>query len=167
MKAESGVKIITVFGSSRPRDGDAHYALARHLGSELASRGFAICSGGYGGVMEAVSRGAKDAGGNTIGIVSEFFTSRESLDRRSHLGKELARSPFQPDRNGFGLCCVPGRHRNARGALRGLGNAQQARNARETVCHPRAFLGTDHRTCARSGNRPQLAVGRKLVENHS
>lgn len=76
MKAESGVKIITVFGSSRPREGDAHYALARHLGSELASRGFAICSGGYGGVMEAVSRGAKDAGGSTIGIVSEFFASR-------------------------------------------------------------------------------------------
>jgi uncharacterized protein (TIGR00730 family) len=76
MTAESGLKIITVFGSSRPREGDAHYALARHLGSELASRGFAVCSGGYGGVMEAVSRGAKDAGGSTIGIVSEFFTSR-------------------------------------------------------------------------------------------
>ena len=76
MKAESGVKIVTVFGSSRPREGDAHYALARQLGAELASRGFAICSGGYGGVMEAVSRGAKEAGGSTVGIVSEFFTSR-------------------------------------------------------------------------------------------
>lgn len=76
MKAERATRIITVFGSSRPREGDSHYALARELGAQLASRGFAICSGGYGGVMEAVSRGAKDAGGSTIGIVSEFFTSR-------------------------------------------------------------------------------------------
>ena len=75
-KLQAGSKIITVFGSSRPREGDPHYALARQLGLELASRGFVICSGGYGGVMEAVSRGAKDAGGSTIGIVSEFFTSR-------------------------------------------------------------------------------------------
>lgn len=76
MKPESASKIVTVFGSSRPREGDAHYALARQLGNELASRGFAVCSGGYGGVMEAVSRGAKDGGGSTIGIVAEFFTSR-------------------------------------------------------------------------------------------
>jgi len=67
--------IITVFGSSRPSEGDAHYALARTLGSELASRGFIVCSGGYGGVMEAVSRGAKEVGGHTIGITAEFFTS--------------------------------------------------------------------------------------------
>lgn len=76
MKSERAPKIITVFGSSRPREGDAHYALARQLGAELASRGFAVCSGGYGGVMEAVSRGAKDVGGSTIGVVSEFFASR-------------------------------------------------------------------------------------------
>lgn len=69
-------KVITVFGSSRPRDGDAHYALARELGIQLASRGFIVCTGGYGGVMEAVSRGAKESGGRTIGIVSAFFKSR-------------------------------------------------------------------------------------------
>lgn len=76
MNVENTVRIITVFGSSRPREGDSHYALARELGAGLASRGFAVCSGGYSGVMEAVSRGAKDAGGSTIGIVSEFFTAR-------------------------------------------------------------------------------------------
>ena len=69
-------KTITVFGSSRPREGDSHYALARELGAQLASRGFVICSGGYGGVMEAVSRGAKDAGGHTLGIIAEFFNAR-------------------------------------------------------------------------------------------
>lgn len=68
--------VITVFGSSRSSEEDAHYALARELGAALSSRGFIVCSGGYGGVMEAVSRGAKEAGGQTIGITAEFFTSR-------------------------------------------------------------------------------------------
>lgn len=72
----AGPGVITVFGSSRPSEGDAHYAAARALGAELASRDFIVCSGGYGGVMEAVSRGAKDAGGQTMGITAEFFPSR-------------------------------------------------------------------------------------------
>ena len=69
-------KIITVFGSSRPRFGDPHYAEARVLGAELAGKGFLVCSGGYAGVMEAVSRGAKEAGGRTLGVTAAFFRSR-------------------------------------------------------------------------------------------
>ena len=65
--------IITVFGSSRPRENHADYEEARLLGSALATRGFAVCSGGYGGVMEAVSRGAKESGGKTYGVTAEFF----------------------------------------------------------------------------------------------
>lgn len=65
--------IVTVFGSSRPREGDADYKEARQLGRALAEHGFAVCSGGYGGVMEAVSRGAKEAGGRTYGVTAEFF----------------------------------------------------------------------------------------------
>jgi uncharacterized protein (TIGR00725 family) len=65
--------IVTVFGSSRPREGDADYEEARVLGRVLAEHGFAVCSGGYGGVMEAVSRGAKEAGGKTYGVTAEFF----------------------------------------------------------------------------------------------
>lgn len=70
MKTE---KIVTIFGSSRPREGDAEYQEARELGRLLAVRGLAVCSGGYGGVMEGVSRGAKDAGGATYGVTAEFF----------------------------------------------------------------------------------------------
>jgi len=66
-------KIVTVFGSSRPLAGDAEYEKAQALGKALAEGGFAVCSGGYGGVMEAVSRGAKDAGGKTYGVTAEFF----------------------------------------------------------------------------------------------
>jgi uncharacterized protein (TIGR00730 family) len=72
----SGAKIVTVFGSSRPCEGDPHYAQAHSLGAALAARGFTVCSGGYGGVMEAVSRGAKEAGGRTLGITAQFFKSR-------------------------------------------------------------------------------------------
>ena len=65
--------IATVFGSSRPSDGDADYAEARELGWALAAKGFTVCTGGYGGVMEAASRGAKDAGGKTLGVIAKFF----------------------------------------------------------------------------------------------
>jgi uncharacterized protein (TIGR00730 family) len=67
--------IITVFGSSRPRDGDGDYAVARALGRELAMHGFRVCSGGYGGVMEGASRGAKEAGGRTLAVTAKFFRS--------------------------------------------------------------------------------------------
>jgi len=66
---------VTVFGSSRPREGNADYEEARVLGRALAKHGFAVCSGGYAGVMEAVSRGAKEAGGKTYGVTAEFFKS--------------------------------------------------------------------------------------------
>jgi uncharacterized protein (TIGR00730 family) len=69
--------IVTVFGSSRPREGDADYEEARVLGRALARHGFSLCSGGYAGVMEAVSRGAKEADGKTYGVTADFFTNAE------------------------------------------------------------------------------------------
>jgi uncharacterized protein (TIGR00725 family) len=68
--------IITIFGSSRPREGEPDYEEARLLGHELAKSGFAICTGGYGGVMAAASRGAKEAGGKTYGVTAEFFSAK-------------------------------------------------------------------------------------------
>jgi uncharacterized protein (TIGR00730 family) len=68
-------RIVTVFGSSRPRESDAEYEVARELGRILATNGFSVCSGGYGGVMAAVSRGAKEGGGKTYGVTAEFFNA--------------------------------------------------------------------------------------------
>jgi len=68
--------VITVFGSSRPRAGDADYEAARALGRALAARGFTVCSGGYGGVMEGVSRGAREGGGRSEAVTAAFFASR-------------------------------------------------------------------------------------------
>src|SRR6266700_1810275 len=70
------LKIITVFGSSRPEDGHADYVEALELGRALAAAGFAVCTGGYGGVMEAVSRGARESGGRVLAVTSSFFRSR-------------------------------------------------------------------------------------------
>jgi uncharacterized protein (TIGR00725 family) len=67
-------RIVTVFGSSRPTQGNADYQEAFELGKELGARGLAVCNGGYDGVMEAVSRGAKEAGGKTYGVTAEFFS---------------------------------------------------------------------------------------------
>ena len=61
-------KVITIFGSSRPVESDPEYRLAYEVGKQLAFYGFIVCNGGYGGIMEASARGAKEAGGRTIGV---------------------------------------------------------------------------------------------------
>lgn len=70
--------IVSVFGSSRPRENDAEYKEAHALGKALAEKGFAVCTGGYGGTMEAVSRGAHDAGGKVYGVTAEFFANNRT-----------------------------------------------------------------------------------------
>ena len=68
--------VISVFGSSRAEESDGAYVLARELGRELAKAGFAVASGGYGGAMEAVSRGAAEAGGRVIGVVAAAISTK-------------------------------------------------------------------------------------------
>jgi hypothetical protein len=67
--------VITVFGSSRPAPGSDAYETARRLGELLAQAGFTLATGGYGGTMEAVSRGAREADGHVIGVTAEVFKS--------------------------------------------------------------------------------------------
>ncbi len=59
---------ITVFGSSKPLPGDPDYGQAYLLGKLIASGGDVPVTGGYMGTMEAVSRGAAEAGGHVIGV---------------------------------------------------------------------------------------------------
>jgi uncharacterized protein (TIGR00730 family) len=58
---------VTVFGSARFPEDHPFYALARRTASRLAGAGFTIMTGGGPGIMEAANRGAKEAGGFTIG----------------------------------------------------------------------------------------------------
>ncbi|MGH2582504.1 MAG: LOG family protein [Anaerolineales bacterium] len=62
---------ITVFGSSSSLPGDAAYQEARRLGELIARAGHTVLTGGYMGTMEAVSRGATEAGGLTIGVTCD------------------------------------------------------------------------------------------------
>ncbi len=68
------MKTITIFGSSLPREGNPAYEHARRLGRLLAEAGFAICNGGYAGLMEASARGAREAGGHTLGVTCEIWS---------------------------------------------------------------------------------------------
>ena len=68
---------VAVFGSSEPRDKNPAYDLAYRTGQALAQNGFTVVTGAYGGVMEAASRGARDAGGHTVGVVSDVFAARD------------------------------------------------------------------------------------------
>jgi len=68
MQKENGIEMkITVFGGSQPKDGDGAYQEAYALGKLLAEAGHTVMTGGYIGTMEAVSRGASEAGGHVIG----------------------------------------------------------------------------------------------------
>jgi uncharacterized protein (TIGR00725 family) len=66
-------RIITVFGSYEPLRGSAEYEQAYQVGHELARAGFVIANGGYAGTMEASAKGAKEAGGRTIGVTCSSF----------------------------------------------------------------------------------------------
>jgi len=58
---------VTVFGSARFKEDHHYYKLTREVASEISNLGFAIMTGGGPGIMEAANRGAKDAGGLSIG----------------------------------------------------------------------------------------------------
>lgn len=62
--------VVAVFGASRTRPGDDDYHDAARCGRLLAEAGFSVLTGGYGGSMEAVSRGAAQAGGHVIGVTA-------------------------------------------------------------------------------------------------
>ncbi|HEY3060823.1 MAG TPA: LOG family protein [Chloroflexota bacterium] len=64
---------VTIFGGSRVERGSDEYLAAQQLGHALAKKGFGVVTGGYNGVMEAVSRGAKEAGGTVIGVTVEVI----------------------------------------------------------------------------------------------
>ena len=58
---------VTVFGSARFKDDHPYFDLGRQVGAVLAQLGFVVMTGGGPGIMEAASRGAREAGGKTVG----------------------------------------------------------------------------------------------------
>lgn len=69
-------KIITIFGSGEKDLDKSFYKETEEIGKTLASEGYTICCGGYGGTMEAVCKGSKSANGKTIGITIDYPGSK-------------------------------------------------------------------------------------------
>ncbi len=68
--------LITVFGSSQPQPGSKLYADSFKLGKLLGDAGFDLMTGGYTGVMEAVSKGAHEAGAHVVGVTMRRFEDK-------------------------------------------------------------------------------------------
>jgi len=65
---EAQAPCVSVFGSARFGEGHPHYEQARAMGRALAEAGYSVMTGGGPGIMEGANRGAREAGGVSLGI---------------------------------------------------------------------------------------------------
>ncbi len=70
--------VVTVFGNSESKPGSFEYDTAEFIGKELGKAGLDIATGAYGGVMEAVMKGAAEYGVKRIGVATDYFPEREA-----------------------------------------------------------------------------------------
>jgi uncharacterized protein (TIGR00730 family) len=69
-------KVVAVFGANRAPRGEPLCALAEETGREIAQAGWTLLNGGYGGTMEATARGARERGGQVIGVPVAIYSSQ-------------------------------------------------------------------------------------------
>jgi uncharacterized protein (TIGR00730 family) len=66
-------KVVSIFGTSRAKQGSALYTMAMDLGALLAENGFTLANGGYNGTMRAAAEGAAGRSGQIIGVTCSAF----------------------------------------------------------------------------------------------
>lgn len=79
------MKTITVYGSSQVGANHAVYQETVEIGMALARAGYTVMSGGYFGVMEAISKGAKMVGGRVIGVTTDQIGQQFDVQPNSYL----------------------------------------------------------------------------------
>jgi len=78
-------RTVTVFGSSKPLSGEEEYEAAYKLGRLLGESGFSVCTGGYQGIMDAVSKGASEFNVDVIGVTVDLFSAVPSKHLTSQI----------------------------------------------------------------------------------
>ncbi|MDE2952085.1 MAG: LOG family protein [Chloroflexota bacterium] len=78
------MKTITVFGSSQVRPDQPLYDTAVEIGAGLARAGYKVMTGGYYGMMEAVSKGARQADGHVIGVTTDQIGKRFNVEPNAY-----------------------------------------------------------------------------------
>jgi uncharacterized protein (TIGR00730 family) len=97
---------ITVFGGSQPQPGSPAYQEAYELGKLLALAGHTVLTGGYVGTMEAVSRGANEAGGHVIGVTcADIEAWRPQVKANAWVKEERRFATLQERLNELILAC--------------------------------------------------------------
>jgi uncharacterized protein (TIGR00730 family) len=142
---------IAVFGSSSPQPDSEDYEEARRLGALLAEAGFAVATGGYGGTMAAVSRGAAEMGGRVVGVTSDHMEKWRPTPPNEWVGEEI-RLSSQRERllylvlNNNGMIALPG----GIGTLSEVALAWSLMQTGETPERPLVLLGPKWRETIRT-----------------
>lgn len=80
---------VAVFGGSSTQPGENAYEEARRLGTMLGNQGHIVLTGGYGGVMQAASRGCSEAGGHVIGITCSQIEALRGTKANQWVAEEI------------------------------------------------------------------------------